>query len=141
MPASADSSTATASEGNRAVQISPAKWGVRQQYRAAKESAGGGSSGVTPYQADARRRSSIVSTASSDFFSRLVVASGEAVDERVGLKQLGEEDEEEFQNWDFHPYVFRNITAVVFLGFGGYTVTVFNFYRSHPSGVVLSAGG
>jgi len=131
MPDGAASSTTNAPE--RAVQISPLKWGIRQQYRAAKESAGGGSSGVTPYQESARRRSSVVSTASSDFFSRLVVASGEAVDERVGLKKLGEEEQEEFQNWDFQPYVFRNVTFVVFLGFGGYTASVFNFYRLHPA--------
>ena len=90
-------------------------------YREAKETARRG-----------RRRSSGTSSTSS-FFNRVVLASQENV--VVGLRTLGEDENEEFETWDFHPYVFRNISVVMFVGWLMYTVSVFNFYaqRSNPT--------
>ena len=108
-------------------------------HRAANENERRKRSSVAPYPeasetagAGSRRSSG----ASSNLFGRLVVASSERdpfVDERVGRKPLGDKDQEEFQDWDFNPYVFRNITALIFLGWLMYTISAFDFYRfSYP---------
>jgi hypothetical protein len=80
----------------------------------------------------ARSRRNSGASSTSTFFGRLVIASTERdpfVDERVGRKSLGEKEQEEFQNWDFNPYVFRNITALIFVGWLMYTISAFDFYR------------
>lgn len=91
----------------------------------------GQASGVTPYLG-AKRTGRRNSGTSFNFLSRLVVASGESLDARVGLTPLGEEEQDEFQEWDFNPVTFRNITGVLFVGNLMFTVSFFSFYGLDP---------